>query len=165
MACAPHAGAVRWPGHEVRLVALCTKGPCAAVRASRPRRRALLCQAAKDASVAVRERSGISKLDEPPNSLVEDFVQPIFSPATLVPVVLGTGGAFALGLGNEGLALGAALGGVLRIAQLLFLQQEVPFTERKHSLLLPVGIELQMGSAIFHKQVSSANSQSAKGHT
>ena len=51
------------------------------------------------------------------------------------------------------MAAGAAAGAVLRAAQLLFLQQTVPFTYRKHTLLLPVGIELLMGDATFKQQI------------
>lgn len=48
---------------------------------------------------------------------------------------------------------GAAAGAALRAAQLLFLQQTVPFTYRKHTLILPVGIELLMGDATFKQQI------------
>ena len=41
----------------------------------------------------------------------------------------------------------------MRAGQLLFLQQTVPFTYRKHTLLLPVGIELTMGDATFKQQI------------
>ena len=48
---------------------------------------------------------------------------------------------------------GAAAGAALRAAQVLFLQQTVPFTYRKHTLILPVGIELVMGDATFKQQI------------
>ena len=51
------------------------------------------------------------------------------------------------------LSAGAAAGAALRAAQLLFLQQTVPFTYRKHTLILPVGIELLMGDATFKQQI------------
>ncbi len=78
----------------------------------------------------------------------------VFSPYTLLPVALGGGGAYALGYSSiEGLALGSVIGAAARAAQLLLLESTVPFTRRRHTLLLPVGIELQMGNAIFRKQV------------
>ena len=49
--------------------------------------------------------------------------------------------------------VGAAAGAALRAGQLLFLQQTVPFTYRKHTLILPVGIELLMGDATFKQQI------------
>ena len=51
------------------------------------------------------------------------------------------------------MSAGAAAGAALRAAQILFLQQTVPFTYRKHTLILPVGIELVMGEATFKQQI------------
>ena len=48
---------------------------------------------------------------------------------------------------------GAGVGAAVRLAQVLLLQQTVPFTYRKHTLILPVGIELLMGDATFKQQL------------
>lgn len=58
-----------------------------------------------------------------------------------------------LGLLSRTTNAGAAAGAALRAGQLAFLQQTVPFTYRKHTLLLPVGIELTMGEATFKQQL------------
>ena len=119
----------------------------------RPARQVVLFQRQRVGVVcqALDERTQIAKVaDEPAAGLGSS----IFSPYTLLPVALGGGGAYALGYGSiEGIALGTAIGAAVRAAQLLLLDSTVPFTRRRHTLLLPVGIELQMGNAIFQKQV------------
>ncbi|KAK9823136.1 hypothetical protein WJX72_000517 [[Myrmecia] bisecta] len=91
-------------------------------------------------------------------SIVQQITGPLSGLAwTAIPVAIG-GGLGALGYGQEGVALGAAVGAAARGAQLLFLQQSVPFTGRKHTLLLPVGVELSMGERIFQQQLRELES-------
>lgn len=49
---------------------------------------------------------------------------------------------------------GAFAGAALRAVQVLFLEQTVPFTYRRHTVVLPVGIELLMGDLTFKQQVT-----------
>ena len=51
-------------------------------------------------------------------------------------------------------ASGAVAGVALRAVQVLFLEQTVPFTYRRHTVILPVGIELLMGDLTFKQQVT-----------
>lgn len=52
---------------------------------------------------------------------------------------------------------GAVAGVALRAIQALFLEQTVPFTYRRHTVVLPVGIELLMGDLTFKQQVIQQN--------
>ncbi|KAL0033706.1 hypothetical protein WJX77_001892 [Trebouxia sp. C0004] len=106
---------------------------------------------AEDRGSAVTD---IRKFDTEKGGLTHILRETVFTPESLVPVALGVGGAFLAGYGQDGAVLGAAAGAALRAGQLLFLQQTVPFTYRKHTLLLPVGIELTMGDATFKQQIS-----------
>ena len=143
------------------------------------RRHALHCRAEDGRNSSVTD---IRKIDVEKGGLAHTLRETVFTPETVVPVALGIGGAFLAGYGQDGavvgkitcdlrysplskkmqvsdltpnafVAAGAAAGAVLRAAQLLFLQQTVPFTYRKHTLLLPVGLELIMGDATFKQQI------------
>ncbi|KAL0034602.1 hypothetical protein WJX79_010098 [Trebouxia sp. C0005] len=113
------------------------------------RQNTLICRA-EDRGSAVTD---IRKIDTEKGGLTHTLRETVFTPESLVPVALGVGGAFLAGYGQDGAVLGAAAGAALRAGQLLFLQQTVPFTYRKHTLLLPVGIELTMGDATFKQQI------------
>lgn len=98
---------------------------------------------------AVEERVDLAKIaDEPGVGLGT-----VFSPYTLAPLALGGGAAFALGYSSvEGIALGTAVGALARAAQVILLESTVPFTRRRHTLLLPVSWELAFGAKVFQQQ-------------
>ena len=98
---------------------------------------------------AVEERVDLAKVaDEPSVGL-----STVFSPYTLAPLALGGGAAFALGYSSaEGIILGTAAGALVRAAQVLLLESTVPFTRRRHTLLLPVSLELAFGARVFQQQ-------------
>ena len=88
----------------------------------------------------------------------------VFSPYTLAPLALGGGVAFALGYSSvEGIALGTAAGALARAAQVLLLESTVPFTRRRHTLLLPVSWELAFGAKVFQQQACGAHAWYACG--
>ena len=98
---------------------------------------------------AVEERVDLAKFaDEPGVGLGT-----VFSPYTLAPLALGGGAAFALGNTSiEGIAIGTAVGALARAAQVFLLESTVPFTRRRHTLLLPVSWELAFGAKVFQQQ-------------
>lgn len=66
-----------------------------------------------------------------------------------LPAAAGSLAAYALGLGGPmGLAAGAAAGLLVRMAGRL-LAETVPFSGRRHNILLPVGVELLIGDVTF----------------
>lgn len=143
------------------------------------RQRNLYCQA-QDRSSATTD---IRKVDTEKGGILHSLWETVFTPESLVPLGIGVGGGILAGYGQDGALIGmqlpqaafqpvsatgallhspcywlqtvagAAAGAALRAAQLLFLQQTVPFTYRKHTLILPVGIELLMGDATFKQQI------------
>lgn len=121
------------------------------VQAAKPARAAPQWQRRRPAVVcqAVEERVDLAKVaDEPSVGL-----STVFSPYTLAPLALGGGAAFALGYSSvEGIALGTTAGALARAAQVLLLESTVPFTRRRHTLLLPVSWELAFGAKVFQQQ-------------
>ncbi|KAK9808087.1 hypothetical protein WJX73_004445 [Symbiochloris irregularis] len=79
--------------------------------------------------------------------------QTVASPFTALPIAIGSAGAFLAGYGVDGAILGAVGGVALRAFQALVLEQTVPFTYRRHTVVLPVGIELLMGDLTFKQQI------------
>jgi Zn-dependent protease with chaperone function len=96
----------------------------------------------------------LTSIEKRPAAGLQQVQEVVLSPFTAVPVAAGIGGAIALGYGTDGALAGAVVGAALRAVQLLLLDQTVPFTLRRHTLLLPVGIELLMGDATFKQQLA-----------
>lgn len=99
---------------------------------------------------------------EGPTSIVQRSKEvvrelPLSLADVLLPLV-GGGAAFALTDHTSAatVALGAGAGLLARVLQASFLEQTVPFTMRRHTLLLPVGAELTMGQKSY-EQVLNQN--------
>lgn len=68
---------------------------------------------------------------------------------TALPVGLAVGWTLVLRAGLPAAGLAAAGAGAFRLAQLLFAQQTVPFSGRRHTVMLPVLAEQALGEATF----------------
>ena len=137
----PRSHAAPWLVHVAK--------PARAAPEWQRRRPVVVCQ-------AVEERVDLAKIaDEPGVGLGT-----VFSPYTLAPLALGGGAAFALGNTSiEGIALGTAAGALARAAQVFLLESTVPFTRRRHTLLLPVSWELAFGAKVFQQQACGPNAR------
>lgn len=106
-------------------------------------------------SDAPDQSEGTASLVQRSKEVVREL--PISLADLLLPLA-GTGAAFALTEQTSAvtLALGAGAGVLARALQAAFLEQTVPFTMRRHTLLLPVGAELTMGQKSY-EQVLNQN--------
>lgn len=90
----------------------------------------------------------------------KDLVRPLpIGLSDIAIPLIGAAGAYALNDAHTAgsAAIGLALGGAARLLQVLLLESEVPFTRRKHTLLLPVDAELAMGSRSYEQVLNQPN--------